>query len=618
MDESEIEKYLFDPENPQGCEGYRVLLSLVKKGNTAAIVDPFFGLELISDKIFDKDVVATLWEKPTNFNSFSIFEKKEVYVENFSLQDFIDFWDEKFGEVSHLYQDKLEDLFLEVLTLDTIESKVGISMVDIDAYFEIDKVLAKEQILAGDFGPNKDLLLHSKSSPFETNIVLLSNDVAFSEQIFSSNGNRKSVLICTRSHLVSNRLNRNSNVAYVVLESIKDLHLLLESLALTLKKAQLKKQKAEKIGYLDQATIENYFALESLELSNLNKGKEVYFLGENGDGKTLILQALALSLVGNKNEGEIINVVKATDKKTLKLQSKDTDGKKRAYNVDRRKPNDPHPATFAYGVNRNRFANEDKDEKSGYLSLFDQDQQLINPVTWLQLLLIPSAPGEEDDLDFATAKEMIIDILDRNISDIKVSRNGAIFIERGTKLSFKQLSDGFRSVIVWLCDLVARLYESQPYVTRIQDFRGIVLVDEIGLMLHPKWQYGFVKNLRKWFPKIQFFFTTHSPTVVLGASEDAIFYKVYKEDGVTKITDPITDLSGYGANALLTSPLFDLETAVTRGTSPDEVNNDEYEDMKINRAIKEQIAKREYKWDDELTKIVKEELAKYGEKNDKG
>lgn len=623
MEESEMEKYLFDPENPEGCEGYRVLLSLVKKGNTSAIVDPFFGLELISDKVFDKEVVATLWEKPANFNHLTVFEKKEVYEQNFSFQDFIDFWDEKFMEVSYLYRDKLEDIFLEVETPGMIQSHVSKSIVDIDAYFELDEDLAKDQILADVGGSRKELILPTKAGSFESNIVLMSNDVGFSKQIFSRNGNRKSVLIGTRSHLFSDTASNFDvpNAAYIVLKSIKDLHLLLESLSRTLKKAQLKKRKSEKIGYLDQATLDNYFALESLELSNLNQRKEVYFLGENGDGKTLILQALALSLIGNKNEGEIINVVKATDRKTLKLQSKDTDGKKRSYNVDRRKPNHPHPATFAYGVNRNRFASEDNDEKSGYLSLFDLDQQLINPVTWLQLLLIPSASAEENDLSFETAKEMIIDILDRNINDIKVSRSGAIFIERGTKLTFKQLSDGYRSVIVWLCDLVARLYESQPYVSRIQEFRGIVLVDEIGLMLHPRWQYSFVKKLRTWFPKIQFFFTTHSPTVVLGASEDAVFYKVYKEDGVTKVSDPITDLSGYGANALLTSPLFDLETAVTRGTKLDEVNSDEYEDMKINKAIKERI--KEYKkgnriWDEELTKIIEEELEKYGAKDDQG
>ena len=60
-----------------------------------------------------------------------------------------------------------------------------------------------------------------------------------------------------------------------------------------------------------------------------------------------------------------------------------------------------------------------------------------------------------------------------------------------------------------------------------------MLVDEIGVYLHPKWQYTIVRKLRSWFPLVQFIFTTHSPIVIMGASKDAAFYKVYKEGGVT-------------------------------------------------------------------------------------
>jgi len=81
-------------------------------------------------------------------------------------------------------------------------------------------------------------------------------------------------------------------------------------------------------------------------------------------------------------------------------------------------------------------------------------------------------------------------------------------------------------------------------VENIVDFQGVVLIDEIELHLHPKWKYNFMKKLRETFPLIQFIVTTHSPTVLLGASEEAVFYKIYKEDGEVQISNQIAN-KGY-------------------------------------------------------------------------
>ena len=66
------------------------------------------------------------------------------------------------------------------------------------------------------------------------------------------------------------------------------------------------------------------------------------------------------------------------------------------------------------------------------------------------------------------------------------------------------------------------------------------MVDEIDLHLHPKWQRVIIGKLRKIFPNIQFVFTTHSPTIIQGASDDAVIFRVYrnKKDGKTRISDP--------------------------------------------------------------------------------
>ncbi len=159
-----------------------------------------------------------------------------------------------------------------------------------------------------------------------------------------------------------------------------------------------------------------------------------------------------------------------------------------------------------------------------------------SPIKWLQYLDYSEQKGDnKNSISLKKAKKILQHLLNREI-DIEISPKEVIFKEKGSKVSFEQLSSGYRSVITIICDLVARLSEKQK-VEDIEDFRGVVLIDEVELHLHPKWQYSFIKKLRETFPKIQFIVTTHSPTVLLGASVDAIYFNIYKESGVIKISE---------------------------------------------------------------------------------
>jgi predicted ATP-binding protein involved in virulence len=48
----------------------------------------------------------------------------------------------------------------------------------------------------------------------------------------------------------------------------------------------------------------------------------------------------------------------------------------------------------------------------------------------------------------------------------------------------------------------------------LEETPGIVLIDELDLHLHPKWQRRIIEDLRRTFPKIQFIATTHSPFLI--------------------------------------------------------------------------------------------------------
>ena len=103
--------------------------------------------------------------------------------------------------------------------------------------------------------------------------------------------------------------------------------------------------------------------------------------------------------------------------------------------------------------------------------------------------------------------------MEKNVQ-IKIEGSGVSFIEKGTKLNFDQLSEGYKSIIIFVSDLLNRLQLNQPNIDNIKNLHGIVLVDEIDLHIHPKWQINMLPTLAKALPNIQFIVTSHSPLVV--------------------------------------------------------------------------------------------------------
>lgn len=82
------------------------------------------------------------------------------------------------------------------------------------------------------------------------------------------------------------------------------------------------------------------------------------------------------------------------------------------------------------------------------------------------------------------------------------------------RLSLQQLSDGERAFIAILGDLVRRLALANPELSNPLEGHGVVLIDELELHLHPRWQREVVDKLRTSFPNIQFIATTHSPFII--------------------------------------------------------------------------------------------------------
>jgi len=83
-------------------------------------------------------------------------------------------------------------------------------------------------------------------------------------------------------------------------------------------------------------------------------------------------------------------------------------------------------------------------------------------------------------------------------------------------VAFSDLSDGYRNVVAMVADLAIKMVMLNPHFggDALLKTDGVVLIDELDLHLHPKWQRRVVEDLRRTFPKVQFICTTHSPFVV--------------------------------------------------------------------------------------------------------
>lgn len=95
-------------------------------------------------------------------------------------------------------------------------------------------------------------------------------------------------------------------------------------------------------------------------------------------------------------------------------------------------------------------------------------------------------------------------------------------INDGNDVSIEQISDGQRVFLGLVADLARRMVMLNPVLKNPLEGQGIVLIDEIELHLHPRWQQVVVPSLRTVFPNIQFIITTHSPIVLSTTHRECI------------------------------------------------------------------------------------------------
>jgi predicted ATP-binding protein involved in virulence len=104
--------------------------------------------------------------------------------------------------------------------------------------------------------------------------------------------------------------------------------------------------------------------------------------------------------------------------------------------------------------------------------------------------------------------------------------------KQGKELIVNQLSDGEKGLLALAGDLARRLAIANPSLPDPLEGSGVVLIDEIELHLHPKWQREIIPALTRTFPNCQFIVTTHSPQVISQVKPEGIFILEKTEEGI--------------------------------------------------------------------------------------
>jgi len=89
-----------------------------------------------------------------------------------------------------------------------------------------------------------------------------------------------------------------------------------------------------------------------------------------------------------------------------------------------------------------------------------------------------------------------------------------LIYKNGISLNINQLSSGEKTLLALVADLARRLAIANPQWENPLLGYGVVLIDEVDLHLHPRWQRAVIPSLQATFPNCQFIITTHSPLVL--------------------------------------------------------------------------------------------------------
>ena len=314
---------------------------------------------------------------------------------------------------------------------------------------------------------------------------------------------------------------------------------------------------ASSLMKIESFSIQNYKCIKDLAVDCRGANGEIkqwtVLLGENNTGKTNVLRALSYLVVSKLDfrveigeEREVIEegttfIARGCEglfRKVKPIQCvKSILSNGDHWNSDSRiecaKGTVSYLDLFPYGVNRvpARAVLSERVTFPYYMTLFTSDARLLDLQEWLlQLDYSQKSGSEKSQKHLDKMHDLVRSDLFPGVTDFSFKKDGdnehvVVVFSAGKDgdMRFDELGFGYQTTLTWLTDFCKRMFELYPDAENPLHEEAVVLVDEIDLHLHPKWQRDLVPTLSKIFPKVQFIVTTHSPHV-LQSMEDVNLY----------------------------------------------------------------------------------------------
>ncbi len=337
---------------------------------------------------------------------------------------------------------------------------------------------------------------------------------------------------------------------------------------------------------ISNVKISNFKALRNITfelptaIADLKQSPCMILLGENATGKSSVLEAMALTVIGTEEAHELNTLLKDEElspsdlmhrpdpsrwdepNEKLDIQLGFIDAPEQAHlhavKGDARFSGSQSCSKIVLGYGPRRYFTNQKSRRyrapvHRVRSLFDPLDMIANPIHWLSKL--------KNQQFFAAARALreilMLDNEDDFERDDDENTRGQIFIrQNGQRTALKDLSVGYKSIIAMACDIIRELLY---HFDNVEFAHAVVFIDEIETHLHPRWKMQIMQLLRNAFPMVQFIVTTHDPLCLRGMYDGEVF--VLQRGGADAQVEKLEELPsirGMRAEQILTSEFFGL------------------------------------------------------------
>lgn len=404
--------------------------------------------------------------------------------------------------------------------------------------------------------------------------------------------------------------------------------------------------------WIREITISNYKAIREMNIS-FRQGVNL-LIGDNGVGKTSILEAITVAFgdfingmsgvakkgilssdvridtkmisdasqgivhytpitiqtVFNTEEGDKIGEVTKRDetgKSKTRFGGKEVSdyANEKANNLDEELPLLCYYSTARLAPpKREDFGTVSKnklnDRRCGYIGCMENNLDIKALKAWCLKMEMAAFQLQKEIAEYQAFKEIVANFMYRmndleEKPQIEYSRafEDIAYTENGETIPINYLSAGYQSLLWMVMDMAFRMAILNPGKKSLNQCGGIVLIDEIDMHLHPKWQWKIIEALQASFPNVQFILATHSP-IIISSSKEAMLLQIERDQTISELSDAYA----YSVSDVLT---------YRQGSSeiPDQLKQ-------LSKSFEIAVNKKSYQ---EATEILQLMKSQYGEEN---